>query len=123
MYRDKYFRLWEGPFHFDLLKISGEAPPAYGVYQVLRKTGNNFDVMYIGIATGTTIKQRLTSHWAGIGNKNIREIGNTANFYFVFWVCDFQSAKQIESFVITTEKPPFNVKNEFKHYIPNITVH
>ncbi len=123
MYQDKYYRSWTGPFEFNSSRISIKAPAAFGVYQVLKKTGNSYQVMYIGIATGETIRQRLLNHYRGIGNKNIGTYGNTAEFWFVFWLCDQASAKQIESHIISDEKPPFNVKNEYKHYIPNITIH
>jgi transposase-like protein len=123
MYQDKFYRSWSGPFQFNSHKISSEAPSGFGVYQVLKKDSSGFKVMYIGIATGKTIRQRLLSHYKGIGNKNIGSYGNTSQFMFVFWLCDLISAKQIESHVISDEKPPFNVKNEYKHYIPNITVH
>ena len=123
MYQDKYYRNWNGPFEFSSSKISSEAPSDFGVYQVLKKSGSTFDVMYIGIATGATIKQRLLNHYMGIGNRNIGSYGNTSAFLFVFWLCDQISAKQIESNIISNEKPPFNVKNEYKHYIPNITIH
>ncbi len=123
MYQDKYYRSWNGPFEFSSSKINNEAPAAFGVYQVLKKQGGNHQVMYIGIATGEIIRQRLLSHYNGTGNKNIAAYGNTADLVFVFWLCDLISARQIESFVISTEKPPFNIKNEHKHFIPNITIH
>jgi hypothetical protein len=41
----------------------------------------------------------------------------------VYFLCDGKSAQQIESHVISTDKPPFNVKPEYKNYIDNITVH
>jgi predicted GIY-YIG superfamily endonuclease len=123
MYLDKYFRSWNGPFEFGIDKINAEAPSTFGVYQVLKKSGAGFDIMYIGIATGATIRQRLTSHCKGAGNKNIDTYGKSAELWFSFWPCDFISAKQIESHVISDEKPPFNVKNEYRFYIPNITLH
>src|SRR4051794_9503782 len=88
MYQDKYFRSWNGPFDFNLSKISSEVPAAaFGVYEILKKTGITYEVMYIGIATGASIRDRLRKHWSGIGNKKISNLGNTAEFSFVFWVC------------------------------------
>jgi excinuclease UvrABC nuclease subunit len=122
-YMDHYGRKWNGPFHFNLNNIIGNAPREFGVYQVIKKNGNQQEVMYIGIATGKTILERLRSHCTGLGNKHIAGIGNTSEFWFSYWLCDPLSAKQIESNVITTQKPPFNIRSEYQHYIESIYIH
>jgi excinuclease UvrABC nuclease subunit len=123
MYYDEHGRLWEGPYPFTLFAITTHAPKEYGVYQVLFSKGGPSQVAYIGIATGDTIYGRLRKHCMGSGNWALGRIVSAAYFNFVFYVCDSTTAKQIESHVVTTRKPPFNVKPEYKHYIPSIAVH
>jgi hypothetical protein len=41
----------------------------------------------------------------------------------VYWECDALSAKQIESHVVSTKKPPFNVRPEYRDFIPSIALH
>lgn len=117
MYRDKYFRTWTGPFPFTDSAVV-QAPAAPGVYQILYLG----EVVYIGIST-TSIRSRLQKHVAGRGNWAAAMRANADGYTFVYFLCDGQSAQQIESHVVTTEKPPFNVKPEYKHFIDNITVH
>ena len=118
MYRDKYFRDWTGPFPFTIASVVQNAPAASGVYQLLY----NGQVAYIGIATNS-IRSRVEKHVKGHGNWAAARRTDHAGYAFVFFLCDGTTAKQIESNVITNEKPPYNVKPEYKNYIDNITVH
>ncbi|MGH7304985.1 MAG: GIY-YIG nuclease family protein [Candidatus Rokuibacteriota bacterium] len=123
MYTDDYGRRWEGPHPFNRSEISQHAPPRSGVYQLLYSDGTALHVAYIGIATGDTIRGRLTRHATGSGNWALARLADPTAFTFVYWECDALSAKQVESHVITTKKPPFNVKAEYRHFIPSIAVH
>jgi excinuclease UvrABC nuclease subunit len=118
MYQDKFFRIWKGPFPFTLQDVKKNAPAKPGVYQLLYLG----QVAYIGISTGS-ILDRLTKHVTGHGNWAAARRSETRNYKFVFFECDGVSARQIESHVITNNKPPFNVKPEYCNYIDNITVH
>jgi len=80
-------------------------------------------VAYIGVATGDTIRGRLTKHATGSGNWALARLGDPTKFTFVYWECDALSAKQIESHVVSTKKPPFNVRPEYRDFIPSIAVH
>jgi excinuclease UvrABC nuclease subunit len=122
-YKDDFGRIWDGPFPFNISTIRFHAPRQFGIYEVLKHEAGAFQIMYIGIATGATIFERLTKHCSGLGNKHIAGIGNPINFFFVYWLCDPQSARQIESHVITRYKPPFNIKPEYKHFIESIYIH
>jgi excinuclease UvrABC nuclease subunit len=123
LYKDHNFRVWEGEYPFTKAAISTHAPNCSGVYQVLYKSGGIFQVAYIGIATGDTIRGRLTKHRNGTGNRALARLGTVSDFTFVFYRCDAQTARQIESHVVTTRKPPFNVRPEYNDFIANITVH
>lgn len=123
MYTDDYGRQWQGPYPFTKASVATNAPKGLGVYQVLYGGGTTEQVAYIGIATGDTILGRLTKHVTGKGNRLLARLGDPAKFSFVFWVCDMESARQIESHVITTSKPPFNTRPEFRDFIPSIAVH
>jgi GIY-YIG catalytic domain len=123
MYYDDWGRLWEGPYPFTLFAITTYAPKAHGVYQVLSSMGGPAKVAYIGVATSDTIHGRLRKHCLGSGNWALGRIVDASHFTFVFYECDPTTAKQIESHVVTTQKPPFNVKPEYKHYIPSIAIH
>ena len=123
-YYDKYGRLWHGPYPFSRDAVNAHAPGVQGLYQVLYQEGSSFVVAYIGIATrANTIRRRLRAHITGRSNWALGSLTDLDKFFFVFFECDFESAKQIESHVVTTEKPPFNVKPEYKHYVPSIAVH
>ena len=123
MYQDEYGRMWEGAHPFTMEMIAAHAPGMFGVYQILYPDGASYQVAYIGIATGDTIRGRLTKHRSGIGNWALARLGIPSDFVYVFYRCDVQTAKQIESHVVTTKKPPFNVKPEYRHFIPSISVH
>jgi hypothetical protein len=94
-----------------------------GVYQIIYSHASGDLVAYIGIATGDTIRGRLTKHVTGSGNWALARLGDPTSFRFVYYECDALSAKQIESHVILTKKPPFNTRPEYKHFIPSIAVH
>ncbi len=123
LYKDDHFRVWEGEYPFTKAAITNHAPNGLGVYQVLYRTGGTRQVAYIGIATGDTIRGRLTKHRSGTGNWALAWLGAASDFSFVFYRCDALTAHQIESHVVTTQKPPFNVRPEYKGFIPNVTVH
>jgi hypothetical protein len=123
-YYDKYGRLWHGPYPFTSDAVEGHAPAAQGLYQVLYQQDAGFLVAYIGIATlANTIRRRLKAHVSGRSNWALGRLTEPAKFSFAFFECDAESAKQIESHIVTTEKPPFNVKPEYKHYVPSVAVH
>ena len=123
MYRDTYGRTWEGPHPFTQAAVSRHAPSAFGVYEVLAGTATSTVVAYIGIATGDTIRGRLLKHVTARGNWALGRLGDPSSFTFVFYRCDPETAHQIESYVVTNEKPPFNVRPELKFLIPSIAVH
>jgi hypothetical protein len=123
MYIDNYGRSWPGPYPFNGAAIAIHAPNRMGVYQILYPNASEVHVAYIGIATGDTIRGRLTKHVTGSGNWALARLGDPAKFQFVYYECDESSAKQIESHVITMKKPPFNVKPEYKNFISSISVH
>ena len=123
MWRDDVGREWEGAWDFTAEMIAEHAPREFGVYQILYSVGGTELVAYIGIATGDTIRGRLTKHRAGVGNWALARLGATSDFVFVFYRCDKETASQIESHVVTTNKPPFNVRPEYRNFIPSIAVH
>jgi hypothetical protein len=94
-----------------------------GVYRIMYSDGSGAHVAYIGIATGDTIRGRLTKHVSGSGNWALARLGDPTRFRFVYYECDALSAKQIKSHVILTKKPPFNTRPEYTHFIPSIAVH
>ncbi len=118
MYTDKYFRIWTGPFPFTDASVRQNAPATSGVYQILYLG----EVVYIGISA-SSIRGRLEKHVKGHGNWAAARRSSALGYEFVYFLCDATSARQIESHVVTNEKPPFNVKPEYQHYIDNITVH
>src|SRR5215831_2775409 len=124
MYKDDYGRAWQGPHPFNQAAIRMHAPPnIMGVYQVLYMGGAAPLVAYIGIATGDTIRGRLSKHATGSGNWALARLGDPTKFTFVYWECNEASARQIESHVVTTKKPPFNTRPEYRDFIPSIAVH
>jgi len=123
MYRDDHGRTWQGPHPFNQAAIRMHAPNVMGVYQVLYTGGAAPLVAYIGIATGDTIRGRLSKHATGSGNWALARLGDPTKFSFVYWACDQASARQIESHVVTTKKPPFNTRPEYRDFIPSIAVH
>lgn len=118
MFIDKFHRTWNGPFPFTEGSIIQNAPGGSGVYQIFYQG----EPVYIGIS-GSSIKRRLARHMTGIGNWAAARRSDLDGYRFVYFLCDGQTAKQIESHVVTAYKPPFNVRPELKHYIDNITVH
>src|SRR5687767_3496290 len=105
-YTDKYGRLWQGPFPFTRDAVTQRAPAVTGVYQVLYAGEHGPVVAYIGIATGrNTIAKRLRAHVSERGNWALGTLSEVDRFSFVFFGCDEQSARQIESHVLSTEKP------------------
>lgn len=120
---DAYGRRWHGSYPFHLTAIRQYAPNSVGVYQILHSKGPAEQVAYIGIATGDTIRGRLTKHASGRGNWALARLGDPASFSFIYFQCDAKTAKQIESHVISTKKPPFNTRPEYRDFIPSIAVH
>ena len=123
MFPDDFGRLWHGPFPFDRREIIIHAPREFGVYQILAPAAMNSTVAYIGIATGETIRGRLLRHVSGNGNWALARIADPATFQFIYYECDSLSAQQIEAHIVTTNKPPFNVRPEYQDFIPSIAVH
>lgn len=124
MYTDDYGRSWHGPYPFNHMAVTTHVPNhKMGVYQIIYSDASGAHVAYIGIATGDTIRGRLTKHVTGSGNWALARLGDPTSFQFVYYECDALSAKQIESHVILTKKPPFNTRPEYQHFIPSIAVH
>lgn len=121
-YLDKYGRTWNGPHPFTKESISSFAVNKHGVYQVLYVAGNDLVPAYIGIATSKTIKQRLDSHVSGKGNWALGRLCENSNFVFIYYECNAEIAHYIEGHVISDAKPPFNVRPEWKYYIPSIMI-
>jgi hypothetical protein len=122
-YLDEYGRRWNGPHPFTMEAIASHAPRNFGVYQVLHGGAGSQTTAYVGVATGETIRGRLRKHCSGAGNWALGGLGNPAAFSFAFFLCDQVTALQIESHVVLTKKPPFNVRPEYRHYIPSIALH
>jgi hypothetical protein len=124
VFHDDFGRSWQGPFPFTILGVRQNVPAnIYGVYQVLSMAQTPPVPAYIGIATGDTISGRLSKHVQNRGNWALGRLGDPSTFAFVFYECDAVSAAQIESWVVTNAKPPFNVRPELKNLIPSIAVH
>jgi predicted GIY-YIG superfamily endonuclease len=123
MYLDDYGRTWRGPHPLDIVAIRQHAPTTMGVYQILYCGGTTEQVAYIGIATGDTIRGRLSKHVSGQGNWALSRLGDPTKFTFVYWECDALTAKQIESHVVTIKRPPFNTRPEYRNFVPSIAVH
>jgi excinuclease UvrABC nuclease subunit len=123
MYRDDLGREWHGPIPFRADRISENAPPSFGVYQVLYTADGERHVAYIGIATGDTIRGRLLKHVRGRGNWALARVTDVESLECVWYPCDPQTARQIESHVCTRRKPPYNVRPEYANFIPSIAVH
>jgi len=117
MYRDKYFRDWTGPFPFTPVAVI-TAPATPGAYMLLYLR----EIVYVGIST-RSIRTRLTRHVNGHGNWAAALRAAADGYEFVYFQCDGLTARQIESNIITNDKPPFNVKPEYLYYVDNITVH
>ncbi|MCB1050304.1 MAG: GIY-YIG nuclease family protein [Acidobacteria bacterium] len=122
MYSDAFGRNWQGPYAFAADQISDHAPDGFGVYQVLFNGFGETQVVYIGIATGDTIRGRLRKHCTGSGNASLAR-RQASGYQFIFYSCDPTTAKQIESHIVTLHKPPYNTRSEHKHFIPSIAVH
>jgi excinuclease UvrABC nuclease subunit len=118
MFVDKFFRTWEGPFSFTREAVRLNAPDKPGVYELLYLK----EIVYIGLSIDS-IRSRLTKHVTGHGNWAAARRADAAGYDFVYYLCDADTSRQIESHVISNDKPPFNVKPEYKHFIENITVH
>lgn len=123
MHHDDYGRIWHGSVPFDLEMIATRTPREFGVYQVLAPAPDGWRTVYIGIATGDTIQGRPWKHATGRGNWALARRGDPASFVCVWYMCDSETAHQIESHVVTADKPPFNVRSELRHFIPSIAVH
>jgi predicted GIY-YIG superfamily endonuclease len=120
MFVDDYGRTWNGPFEFNLTEIArwSRLMRNPGVYQIFyRKT-----VVYIGISS-VSVHERLQAHVTGTGNKLLAHRTDHLNFEFMYFLCDPDSAGQIESHVLNEKKPACNRKIEYANYIANITVH
>ncbi|HEY0264563.1 MAG TPA: GIY-YIG nuclease family protein [Granulicella sp.] len=122
-YTDRYYRTWNGPFAFTQVEISKIPPRMMGVYQLLYPNEQEKLVAYIGIATGATIKQRLSSHFNGRGNWAAARLARPEDWEFIYYECSATDARQIEAHVVSDDKPPFNVRPEYRHYIPSISIH
>lgn len=120
MYTDKFGRSWEGPYPFTLAEVTklGAQLKQSGVYQILYMR----EPVYIGVSD-VSMFTRLRNHASGTGN-DLAALRIGAKFYeFVYWLCDGETARQIESHVTVEDKPGFNRKIEYINYIANITVH
>jgi len=122
MFEDGYHRHWKGPFPFTEDSVREEAPAVFGVYQVLYMKDAP-TTAYVGVATGDTIRGRLLKHVRAKGNWALGRLEDRDAFRFAYFPCVPEDARQIESHIILREQPPFNVKPEYKHYIPSISLH
>ena len=120
MYLDKFGRSWEGPFAFNPAEVTRLRTQLTqsGVYQILYLR----ETVYIGVSD-VSIYSRLSSHAGGTGNKLASYRIGAKDYEFVYWLCDGETARQIESHVTVEDKPGFNKKIEYINYIANITVH
>jgi hypothetical protein len=120
MYRDKYFREWFGPVPFNFAEIMRLSPELKrsGLYQILYRG----KPVYIGVSS-VSIFDRLKRHVTGAGNERASQGAGARDYAFVYWFCDGDSARQIESHVLIENKPGFNMKTEYINYVVNITVH
>ena len=108
------------------------APPiANGVADVVKLRHRRLGIVsrrFIALALpdatkSSTIRKRLQSHVRERGNWGLGRLTDVERFTFVYYQCDDDTAARIESHVTSTEKPPFNVKPEYKKYVTSITVH
>lgn len=99
MYRDDLGREWHGPIPCDLEMIATQAPVAFGVYQIMYPECATRHVAYIGIVTGDTIHGRRWKHATARGNWALARLGDPARFECVWYICDAQTAREIESHV------------------------
>lgn len=134
MYPDVFGRQWEGPFLFSPAGIQDNVPTAAkGVYMLMLGTRrDDLRPAYIGIATkNNTIRKRLLKHFHSSHNWAIVRIHQSERYSFVYFACDDLTAAQIEGYIVTNHKPPFNVRPEavyFQHgeqwyCVSSITVH
>ena len=120
MYEDEFGRKWEGPFPFDsagILRL-GRQLRRPGLYQILYLR----EPVYIGVSSDS-IYERLRSHAKGTGNDMASRRVGAKDYEFVYWFCDGTTARQIESHITVHNKPGFNRKTEYIHYILSISVH
>lgn len=121
---DEWGRSWQGPFSFTLTGVTAAAPQRPGVYQVgVADPAAGFKALYTGKADKLTIQARLKDHVTGRGSKHLGPNMSPPHL-FVYWECDGKTAAGVESYIIVEKKAvrPYNDRNEFKPYIPNITV-
>ena len=120
MYKDEYGRSWEGPHPFDTAEILrlGRKLSSPGLYQILYMK----EPVYIGVSSAS-IYERLKSHAKGTGNDMASRRVGAKDYEFVYWFCDGTTARQIESHITVQNKPGFNHKTEYIHYILSISVH
>jgi hypothetical protein len=123
MHRDSYGRTWEGPFPFTIDSIREHAPTTFGVYEVLYLSEPIPVIAYIGVATGDTIRGRLSKHVRNRANWALGRLSDPNRFAFVYYMCDSITAQELETHICNTAKPPFNVRPEYKHWIPSIALH
>ena len=124
-YVDEFGRTWQGPIAFTKEAVGSSTPPkATGVYQVLYVADAKPAVAYIGVATDSNhLRKRLLEHIRDSSNWALARIQDPSKFRIVFFPCDTLTARQIETYVITHRKPPFNVRPEYKNLVPSIAVH
>jgi len=123
VYTDRYYRSWQGPFSFNLGSARAHTPKTYGVYQILYKDHGKLIPVYVGIATGATIRERLSKHVSSSHNWALKRITTPDHYCFVYYECDPKTAQQIESHITCDAKPPYNAKRELRHYIPSVSLH
>ncbi|HUL16231.1 MAG TPA: hypothetical protein VLV88_09560 [Terriglobales bacterium] len=120
MYLDVYGRQWQGRFPFTHSGIQENVPAdTNGVYMVLSgRDEQALQEAYIGIATKhNSIRARLFSHLRGGGNWGLGRRQRPELYSFVFFPCDDLTAAQIEGYVVTNRKPPFNVRPESVYFL------
>lgn len=119
---DKYGRVWNGPFSYNLDEINRVAKSTIGmrsgVYQILFMR----EPVYIGVSS-RSVFGRLRSHARGTGNKHAGKRAGAALYEFVFWQCDGKGALGIESHILRNNPPGFNGKVEWAHFMDSIYMH
>jgi hypothetical protein len=78
--------------------------------------------VYIGVSSDSVFK-RLLKHAMGAGNKMAGKRADAEFYEFVYWFCDGDIAREIESHVLVENRPGFNGKIEWLKYIASIHVH
>ena len=123
-YVDDFGRIWKGPFGFSRDEVIAHIhDKVTGVYQILYMANGTEMVAYIGIATESNhLRKRLLEHVRDSSNWALARTQNPLAYQIIVYPCDSQTAHEIEAYVIEHRKPPFNVRKEYRHLVPGLSI-